>query len=62
MFWDGRRNLKNWMVSLHEGLFGTGSTGPITVPKSPEVCQKKDTEIRTEKEKDFFDQWPRSFP
>lgn len=24
MFWDGRRNLKNQLVLLHEGLFETG--------------------------------------
>lgn len=61
MFWDGRRNMKNWMVLLHEGLFVTGTAGPITVLKTPEVCQKKDIEIGTEKEKDF-DKWLRSSP
>lgn len=43
-------------------VFATGTTGPVTIPKSPEICQKKDTEIGTEKEKDVFDKWLRSSP
>lgn len=53
--------MKNWMVLLHESLFVTGTAGPITVLKTPEICQKKDIEIGTEKEKDF-DKWLRSSP
>lgn len=61
MFWDGRRRLQNCMVLLLGCISGTCIVGQVTAFRSPTVCQTKNSEDMTEKEKDLSDNQPWSF-